>query len=58
MAHVHAIALREGFDRTVLSVMTSRTPARALYRSLGYLPMAAPDGWPYGGVWLQRRVSI
>jgi ribosomal protein S18 acetylase RimI-like enzyme len=58
MAHVHAVALREGFDRTVLSVMTSRTPALALYRSLGYLPMSTPAGWPYGGVWLQRGVSI
>jgi ribosomal protein S18 acetylase RimI-like enzyme len=58
MAQVHAVALREGFERTVLSVLTSRKPALALYRSLGYQPMATPDDWAYGGVWLQRRVSI
>jgi len=57
MAAVHAIALREGFDRTVLNVMSSRAGARALYESLGYRPMTEPVDWPYGGLWLQRRLS-
>lgn len=57
MAAVHAIALREDFDRTVLNVMSSRAGARALYESLGYRPMTEPVDWPYGGLWLQRRLS-
>jgi GNAT superfamily N-acetyltransferase len=39
VAAVHAIALREGFDRTVLNVMSSRAGARALDKSLGYRTM-------------------
>jgi ribosomal protein S18 acetylase RimI-like enzyme len=57
MAAVHAIAVREGFHRLVLNVMTSRTAALAFYESLGYAPLTEPIDWPYGGIWLGRDVN-
>lgn len=57
MAHVQAIAVRHGFDRLVLNVMTGRTGALALYESLGYLPMPEPEGWTWGGRWLCRETQ-
>ena len=54
MLAVHAIAAREGFDRLILNVMTSRTGALAFYETLGYSPLAETVDWPYGGYWLGR----
>lgn len=57
MAAVHAIAAREGFQRLVLNVMSSRTGALAFYATLGYRPLHGPVDWPYGGIWLARAVD-
>ena len=57
MSAVDAIAAREGFQRLVLNVMTSRAGARAFYAALGYTALAEPVDWPYGGLWLVRDIN-
>jgi GNAT superfamily N-acetyltransferase len=57
MMAVHEIAAREGFQRLILNVMTSRTGALACYETLGYTRLTETLDWPYGGVWLGRSIN-
>jgi GNAT superfamily N-acetyltransferase len=57
MAAVHEIAAREGFQRLILNVMASRAGALACYETLGYTRLTETLDWPYGGVWLGRRIN-
>jgi GNAT superfamily N-acetyltransferase len=60
MSAVHDLALREGFDAVVLSVVETNTPAATFYSRLGYTRSPDRDWTPVPNITLQvwrRRVE-